>query len=93
MQVNQINNSLEVYKLNMSNTKIKPSKAVSKSDRLEISSTATDFASVLKAVSNTPDVREAKVNDVKARISSDNYYVKPEDIADKMLSNAFNVSV
>ena len=58
-------------------------------DEVSISQKAMDYALVAKALQKVkamPDIREEKVNSIKEKINSDNYDVKGNDIADKLLS-------
>ena len=44
-----------------------------------------DFQTVLKAISNSPDVREEKVNDIIKKMEQGSYNISSEDIANKLL--------
>lgn len=54
-------------------------------DEFTISSESRDFRAVFEAVSKLPDIREDKVNDIKARMDSGRYNVSSMDTARKML--------
>ena len=55
-------------------------------DSFVVSDQARDFQTVLKAISNAPDIREEKVNDILKRIEEGSYNISANDIADKLLS-------
>jgi flagellar biosynthesis anti-sigma factor FlgM len=44
------------------------------------------MATAKNIASAAPDVREARIEELRKRIAAKQYDVKPEDIADKMLS-------
>ena len=54
-------------------------------DKVELSSEAKDFASIYRKALESPDIREEKIADIKARIDAGTYSVKGEDIAEKMM--------
>ena len=84
MRINSINHVNQVYKRNQ----VKPVNSISKdsqTDALSISSKAKDYQVARKALSDIPDVREDKVNDIKARIQNGTYEVSAEDFAQKLV--------
>jgi negative regulator of flagellin synthesis FlgM len=52
---------------------------------VEISDRAKEMAQAKQAAQGAPDIREAKIAELKKRIAAKQYNVKPEDIADKMV--------
>ena len=62
---------------------------VRKADRIELSSEAKDFQLALKALSQVPEIREAKVEDIKNRIRTGEYNVSAEEVADKIIDGLF----
>ncbi|HAZ91285.1 MAG TPA: flagellar biosynthesis anti-sigma factor FlgM [Eubacterium sp.] len=56
-------------------------------DKVEISRFGMDYQVARSAVAKTPDIREAKVADIKAMLSSNSYNVSIEDVADKLVGN------
>ncbi|MDD2573921.1 MAG: flagellar biosynthesis anti-sigma factor FlgM [Bacillota bacterium] len=58
-------------------------------DRIELSTKAQDFRVALKALGEVPDVREAKVAQLKARINSGQYNVDAEEVADSIIDGLF----
>lgn len=53
--------------------------------RAEISPRAKEMAMAKQVASQAPDVREEKIAELKRRIASGEYNVKPEDVADKLV--------
>ena len=54
-------------------------------DKIEISSQAREIQVAMKALKETPEVREAKVNEIKAQIKNGTYNPSAEDVAEKLL--------
>lgn len=54
--------------------------------KADISARAREFASAKKAAMEAPEVREAKIAELKRRIANKEYNVKPDDIADRMVN-------
>lgn len=85
MRVDAINQIYGSYK---SKTTAKPNqveKAKGK-DKVEFSSFARDYATIQKKMSETPDVREDLVADIKQRIQNNTYNVSAKDVASKILT-------
>lgn len=59
----------------------KPKRA---NDKMEISSHAKEFQIAFTALKDLPEVREARVNDIKEAIDNGTYYVSSKDIVDEM---------
>lgn len=55
-------------------------------DEVSFSSTGKDMQVAKNALAATPDVREAKVNDIKARLENGTYEVSSADFADKLMA-------
>ena len=65
-----------------------------KKDRIELSHGAKDFHAILKAVKNTPDIRQDKVAAVKSSIASGTYNVSTQEIAEKIIEGLiFNIKL
>lgn len=63
-------------------------RAESVKDNIKISETGKDFAVAQKALKNVPDVRQDRIDAVRAKIEKGELNeVKGEDIADKILGN------
>ena len=56
------------------------------SDKVEISSMARDIQVARKALSNAPEVRTEKLDEIKQLMASGNYKPSAEDIVDKLFS-------
>ena len=56
-------------------------------DQVQISSTGKDYQVAKAAVSESADIREDLVADIKARIKAGTYDVSTDDFAEKLLSN------
>lgn len=77
----------ELYNKNKKITKTNNiSEIKNKKDVVSISDTAKDFQTLLEEVRKTPDVREEKINELKAKYKKGNYNVSPKEIANKMIS-------
>lgn len=54
------------------------------SDKLEISSSAKQFQVAFAAVKNMPELREARVSELKERVQNGTYHVPTGDIVDSL---------
>ena len=63
--------------------------AANKSDKLEISRVGKDYQIAKKAVKEAPDIREDKVNELKAAIDNGTYEVSANDFAEVLLDKYF----
>jgi len=59
---------------------------ISSSEKVELSSRAKDLQKVSEILKKTPDVREEKVSELKAKVANGTYQVKSKDVADKMVN-------
>lgn len=57
------------------------------SDRVEISGRSREMAKAHEAVAATPDVRQQKVEEIKASIANGQYEVDADQVAQKMIVN------
>lgn len=85
MKITNLFNTTNLYNKNVKNDK-KIEKYEKKNDTFVVSNQARDFQTVLKAVANSPDIREEKVNNILNKIKNESYSVSSEDIAKKLLS-------
>ena len=76
----------DIYKPNANSKQQRLSRAEEK-DSVTISEHGKDFQSVLKAIKDSPEVREDKVNRIKSQIENGTYNVSAEEIANKMVNN------
>ena len=93
MRVDAYSKISQIYQANVKKPAAKRSKAESSSDKIEISNFGQSLALAKQAVHDAPAVREDRVAELKAQISSGNYQVSSEDIAEKMVGQYFNLSV
>lgn len=67
------------------NTKTGEASANSGSDRIELSVRSREIQHLDELVRSTPDIREAKVEQIRSAVESGTYNVKAEKIADKII--------
>ena len=91
MRIEAYNAISQVYQSN-SKMVTKTNSVANANDKFEISQTAKSYQVAKQAVSVAPDIREDKVADIKAKMSAGAYTVKPEDFADKIMSNASTIT-
>lgn len=87
MRIDAFNKISEMYKAS-SVKKTTKAESSSFSDMLEISQTGKDYQAAKQIVARTPDIREAKVNDIMERMQAGTYNVKIEDVANKLVDQA-----
>lgn len=87
MRIDALNKISEIYKAGSTKSTEKTKKS-SFSDMLEISQTGKDYQIAKQIVARTPDIRETKVNDIKARMEAGTYNVTIENVADKLVEKA-----
>lgn len=85
-QVNQIYQATKTAK-----TKAKPSKNIT--DTLEVSNVGKDLQIAKQALNATSDVREEKINAIKAAMASGTYNVSAEELADNILNRYFDATI
>jgi len=89
MRIDAFNKVSELYKSSsIKSTGKTPSSSFS--DKLEISQTGKDYQVAKQIVARTPDIRETKISDIKARMEAGTYNVSTEDTADKIIDNYFD---
>lgn len=85
-----VTNVFRTYEVYSSSNVVQPkrlSREEEKKDIMTLSSQAKDFQAVYKALSQTPDIRADKVNDIQNRINYGQYNVSSSDLASKILEN------
>jgi negative regulator of flagellin synthesis FlgM len=87
MRIDALNKINEIYKSSSVKSTSK-AKGSSFNDMLEISQTGKDYQIAKQIVARTPDVREAKINEIKERMQAGIYNVTIEDVADKLINQA-----
>ncbi|MCX8129900.1 MAG: flagellar biosynthesis anti-sigma factor FlgM [Clostridia bacterium] len=58
-----------------------------KKDVVSISSSAKDFQTVMKAIKETPDVRQEKVYELSEKYEAGNYNISGKDTVDKIVKS------
>lgn len=92
MRVDAINHVSQLYK--PANTqKTGKAEEVKKRDAYEISRSAKDYQVAKKAVAEADDVREEKITQLKEALASGAYNVSSQEIAEKIVSNYFDLSI
>lgn len=84
---NNIQKVLKIYNNQNSKKEIKSAARLGKRDELKLSDEAREFQIALKALENTPDVREEKIEEIRQQIQSGTYEIDSKKIAEKMLRN------
>ncbi|WP_028234314.1 flagellar biosynthesis anti-sigma factor FlgM [Pseudobutyrivibrio sp. MD2005] len=88
MRIEAYNQVAQLYQTSNTKNTSAASKANSMGrDQVQISSTGKDYQVAKAAVSESADIREDLVADIKARIKAGTYDVSTDDFADKLLSN------
>jgi len=57
-------------------------------DRIELSVRSREIQNLDELIRSAPDIREARVNEIKSAVEAGTYNVKAEKIADKILSGS-----
>lgn len=84
MRVDAISKIYETYKTKMVPSSTQSEKTTSK-DKVELSTMAQDYATIQKKLSETSDIREDLVADIKQRMENGTYNVSAKDVASKIL--------
>jgi negative regulator of flagellin synthesis FlgM len=84
MRIDAFNKISELYKANSLKSTAKANNSGFR-DKLEISQTGKDYQIAKQIVARTPDVREAKVNEIKQRMEAGTYNITIKDVADKLV--------
>lgn len=91
MRIDALNQINPLYKTTKPK---KPGKAESaeQSDMLEISRMGRDYQVAKQAVREAPDIREDRVNEIKAALEAGTYSVSARDVADKMVESYYGTT-
>jgi negative regulator of flagellin synthesis FlgM len=89
MRIDAYNKVSQLYNTNNVKKANKPSGG-SFSDKLEISQKGQDYRVAKQIVTQTPDVREDKVNQIKKQIESGTYNINMTEVADKVVNRYFD---
>lgn len=63
----------------------KPEKTASKRDKYEISGPAKDYQIAVKALKNIPDIRQDRVQEISAKMETNQYKVDAREISEKII--------
>lgn len=88
MSISRVSQAYGVYQTDRTTSKGKTGKTAESKDMIALSSQAKDFQSVMKALANTPDIREDKVAAIKSRMDTGQYDVSAADIASRLVDRA-----
>ena len=88
MRIDAFNAINKVYKTKTTN-KAKNTASVGGTDQVVISQFGRDYQIAKQAVAKAPDIRENKVESLKARIDSNTYEVDEEEFANKLIEKYF----
>lgn len=88
MRIDAYNAVNQVYQTATQTKKVTTAKKV-ENDKVEISQTGKDIATAKKAIAETPDIREDRVEAIKKQMAEGTYAVSMEDVADKMMNDFF----
>ncbi|MEG1458719.1 MAG: flagellar biosynthesis anti-sigma factor FlgM [Acetivibrio sp.] len=91
MRIDAYNQITQLYQNNQAkSTMTKGEKSSVHSDALQLSQTGKDMQVAKQAVKEAPDVREDKVNELKARLASGTYNVTGKDLAEKLVNHYYD---
>lgn len=87
MRIDSANRIYNAYTAQMA-AGAKGAEKVKGKDEVDLSTQAKDFTSVKRILSDIPEVREDKVQDIKKRIENGTYNVSSKDVASKILAQS-----
>ena len=82
-----VTKAMNVYNKSSNNSSQKVSGIELPKDQLELSTKAKEFQVALKAFKELPEVREAKVNEIKEKLQQGSYNVSGQEIAEKIFES------
>lgn len=82
---NQVSQLYQASKLSKANKAYSNGPVQGNHDQLQISTTGRDFQTAKRAVAGAPEIREAKVAQLKEQINANTYHVNNEDFATKLM--------
>ncbi|MCR5332209.1 MAG: flagellar biosynthesis anti-sigma factor FlgM [Lachnospiraceae bacterium] len=83
MRIDAMNQVSQIYQKS-GTRKVAQANKTSFADKLELSQIGKDMQVAKAAVKASPDVRENRVNEIKAAIANGTYSVSNEDLAEKL---------
>ena len=87
MRIDSVNRIYNAYTAQMA-AGAKGAEKVKGKDEVDLSTQAKDFTSVKRMLSDIPEVREDKVQEIKKRIENGTYNVSSKDVASKILAQS-----
>lgn len=89
MRINGLNNVGNVYKSNKSSKAYGATSVSGSKDTLAISDFAKELQVAKQAVDHAPDVRQAKVDEIRGQMEAGKYNITASQLADKLLNKYF----
>ena len=86
MRITNVMRTYEVQRPDKPAPSERISRAEERTDMVTLSSKAKDYMQITKTLNNTPDIREDKVQAIKAQIDAGTYNVTGKDVVDKLFS-------
>lgn len=83
----RLNRQNDLYQVGKSNAPAVENKGKIGEDKLELSQKASEFGKLVDQVKQFPDVRDAKVNELKLQIAAGEYNPSGEEIAAAILKD------
>lgn len=90
MRIDAINQVSQLYQKN-GTRKVADAGWTQQSDSFEMSQIGKNLQVAKQAVSNTPDVREDRIAELKAAFENGSYSVSDDDLAEKLLNDYFDL--
>ena len=87
MRINGINAVSQVYNANKTKKAYGASNTANSKDTVALSDFAKELSIAKTAVNQTPDVRQARVDELKQQMEAGTYNVSANQIADKIISS------
>lgn len=89
MRINGLNNVNNVYKSNKATKTYGASNVGGSKDTLAISDFAKELQVAKQAVDHAPDIRQARVDEIREQMEAGKYNVTASQLADKLLNKYF----
>jgi len=89
MDIKSINGLTRAYQeqINVSKDhKSKKSRTAQPKDEVVLSSRALEFSHTIKALKNSPEIREAKIKEISDKIADGSYKVSSDEIAESIIT-------
>lgn len=91
MRIDALNQVSQLYKATKPKKSNRDEKA-EQSDKLEISQVGRDYQIAKQAVREASDIREDRINEIKAALQAGTYNVSAKDVADKMVESYYETT-